>query len=168
MFVVGAAGQVNVKGQWTTQSGSMPINPVHAALMYNGKILVVAGSGNCPPTLAGCSTGPPFGPSNNSGAAVYDPVAGTFSPITASWDMFCNGMIVLPDGRPFVNGGVERPSYDPFYGTTESAIFDPSERLFGLVQPCEYLLESQHRADHLWQPRVWNIGAAASDAGQRV
>ena len=32
-----ATGQVNVKGQWTTQSGTMPLNPIHAALMSNGK-----------------------------------------------------------------------------------------------------------------------------------
>ena len=38
-------------GQWQTLSYLMPINPVHTALMPNGKVLVVAGSGNYPPNL---------------------------------------------------------------------------------------------------------------------
>jgi hypothetical protein len=43
-------GQTNVQGQWSTLPYSMPINPVHVALLSNGKVLVVAGSGNCPPS----------------------------------------------------------------------------------------------------------------------
>src|SRR5690348_13298592 len=94
-----AAGQVNVKGQWTTLATQMPINPVHVTLLYNGKILVVAGSGNCPPTQSGCPSGPPYGASNNSGAGLYDPLANTFTQFTLNWDMFCSSMVVLQDGR---------------------------------------------------------------------
>src|ERR1700722_18743577 len=66
-------GQAQTVGKWSTQSYTMPINPVHVALLYNGKILVVAGSGNCPPSQAGCPTGSPYGPANNSGALLLDP-----------------------------------------------------------------------------------------------
>src|ERR1700682_5154826 len=38
--------QANVKGSWQTLPNLMPINPVHAALLHNGKVLVVSGSGN--------------------------------------------------------------------------------------------------------------------------
>src|SRR5258708_4857548 len=41
-----AAGQANVQGQWQTLVTQAPINPVHIALMHNGKILDVSGSGN--------------------------------------------------------------------------------------------------------------------------
>jgi len=88
-----AFGQANVQGQWTTLPNLMPINPIHSTLMANGKILIVAGSGNCPPTLSGCPSGPPYGPSNASGAGVYDPVAKTFTQFTLNWDMFCNGIL---------------------------------------------------------------------------
>ena len=47
-----AFAQPSVQGQWNTLSQLMPINPVHVALMKNGKILVVSGSGNYPPNLA--------------------------------------------------------------------------------------------------------------------
>ena len=40
------AAQVNVQGQWDTVPALATINPVHMALMHNGKVLIVAGSGN--------------------------------------------------------------------------------------------------------------------------
>ena len=41
-----AHGQANVTGTWQTLPTLMPINPIHTALLSNGKILVVSGSGN--------------------------------------------------------------------------------------------------------------------------
>jgi hypothetical protein len=35
-------------GRWDTLPYVMPINPVHVALMHDGKVLVIAGSGNDP------------------------------------------------------------------------------------------------------------------------
>src|SRR5438309_2332483 len=43
--------QADVQGQWSTASYQIPINPIHSALLNNGKILVIAGSGNCPPSM---------------------------------------------------------------------------------------------------------------------
>ena len=40
--------QADVQGQWGTASYQLPINPVHVALLHNGKVLIVTGSGNCP------------------------------------------------------------------------------------------------------------------------
>src|SRR5438093_331345 len=40
-----AAEEVMAQGQWTTLPYLMPINPIHMALMHNGKVLIVAGSG---------------------------------------------------------------------------------------------------------------------------
>ena len=127
-FVPIVIGQANVQGQWSTLSYTMPINPIHAALLHNNKILVVTGSGNCPPSQSGCPSGPPFGPANGSGAILLDPVAGSITQFSVKWDMFCNGMIVLPDGRAFINGGTI--NYSPFEGALTSAIFDPSTNLF--------------------------------------
>ena len=128
LSTLGAMAQADVKGQWNTMSSTMTINPVHAALMHNGKILVVAGSGNCPPSQSGCPSGTPYGASNHSGATVFDPVAQTFNQLSLSWDMFCNSMTVLPDGRVFVNGGTI--VYDPFHGQLKSSIFDPATNSF--------------------------------------
>jgi hypothetical protein len=124
-----AVGQANVQGQWSTLSNTMPINPIHVALLTNGKLLVVAGSGNCPPSQSGCPSGPPYGPSNGSGALLLDPVTGqTISKFSLSWDMFCNAMVLLEDGRPFIAGGTIQ--YDPFYGQQQAATFDPLANTF--------------------------------------
>ena len=49
--------QVSVQGQWTTLPNTIPINPIHAALLPNVKVLVVTGSGNCPPLTDPNNTG---------------------------------------------------------------------------------------------------------------
>lgn len=115
-FLTSQAGaQANVQGQWTTLPTLMPINPVHVALLYTGKVLVVSGSGN----VAG---------NTNYQAGVWDPQTDTVTTQSISWDMFCNGMVVLSDGRPFVMGGTLQ--YDPFHGELKTAVYDPSTGIF--------------------------------------
>jgi hypothetical protein len=114
LFAVGlgipnAWGQPDRQGQWTTLTYTMPVNPVHAALLNTGQVLVIAGSGNALST--------------NYQAAVWDPVGGTITTRSLTWDMFCNGMVVLHDGRPLIDGGTLQ--YNPFLGLSKAAVFDP-------------------------------------------
>src|SRR6267143_2399580 len=95
--------QANVKGQWQTLPNLIPINPIHVALISNGKVLVVSGSGNV-------DNNPNFR------AGVYDPRTRTTTTQAVTWDMFCDGMIVLPDGRAFINGGI------PWHTTPTSVV----------------------------------------------
>jgi hypothetical protein len=140
--------QANVNGQWSALSTTMPVNPVHAALLSNGQVLVIGGSGNCPPSLSGCPSGPPYGASNGSGAALWDPVSGqTVAQFSLSWDMFCNGMALLQDGRALIDGGTIQ--YDPFYGQPQVAIFDPATNTFS---------NTQNMADGRWYPTVVTLG----------
>ncbi|HUS10895.1 MAG TPA: hypothetical protein VMZ30_10545 [Pyrinomonadaceae bacterium] len=96
-------------GQWETLPVLMPINPVHVALMRNRKVLVIAGSGNDPNN-------------KNFQAGVWDPQLQTINTFPLRWDMFCNGMVILPDGRPFVLGGTLK--YDDFLGEPRTSAFD--------------------------------------------
>ncbi len=132
LFAGTASGQADVQGQWSTLPYLMPINPIHVILLYNGKILVVNGSGNCPASQSGCPSGPPFGPNNSSGALLLDLNAGQTTSLTVNWDMFCNSMIAMSDGRAFINGG--NLAYDPFLGSKKSSIFDPANNTFTDVQ----------------------------------
>ena len=106
----------NLNGRWETVPFHMPINPVHAALMNTGKVLIISGSGNDPDN-------------KNLQAAIWDPKTSLIKTFAISWDMFCSGMVILPDGRPFVLGGTLK--YDPFLGETKTAIFDPVSETFG-------------------------------------
>src|ERR1700734_402872 len=71
-------------GLWSTVSQTMPVNPIHAALLHTGKILIVSGSGNCPPQLAGC----PQGPQYPQGAALLDLSNNNISTMPTTWDSF--------------------------------------------------------------------------------
>ena len=140
-------GQANVSGQWSTLPYLMPINPVHVALLSNAKVLVVAGSGNCPPSQSGCPSGPPYGPSNSSGALLWDPATGAITQFSVCWDMFCNGIVLLQDGRALIDGGTIQ--YDPFYGQPQVAAFDPATNTFTNVQ---------NMAHGRWYPTVLTLG----------
>ena len=120
--------QANVTGTWQTLTTTMPINPVHVALMHTGKVLVVSGSGNYPPDT-------------DYTAAIWDPANDTVTTMPITWDMFCNGMVVMPDGRPFVMGGTLQ--YDPFFGQQKTSAFDPVTETFA---------DQQSMADGRWYP----------------
>jgi len=83
-------------------------------------------------------------------AAVFDPATGIVTTQTVNWDMFCNGMVVLPDGRAFVNGGTLQ--YDPFHGQLRSAVYDPSTGQFTDVQ---------NMAHGRWYPTVTNLSSGS-------
>ena len=133
-FAPGALAQSNVQGQWQTLSYTMPINPVHAVLLNNGKVLIVSGSGNFPSN-------------KNFQAAIWDGTAGTVTTQPVTWDMFCNSMVVLPDGRPFVLGGTLQ--YDPFYGQARTSVFDPTTSQF---------TDQQSMAHGRWYPTGTVLG----------
>ena len=139
--------QSNVTGQWSTLPYVMPINPVHVALLSSGNILVVAGSGNCAPSQSGCPSGPPYGPPNNSGALLLNPVTGAITQFSLSWDMFCNGMVLLQDGTALIDGGTIQ--YDPFYGQPQASIFNPATNTF---------TNTANMADGRWYPNLTTLG----------
>jgi len=126
--------QAPIQGQWRTLPNTMPINPVHVALLRNGKVLVVSGSGN----VAG---------NTNFQAALWDPQTGAITTQPVAWDMFCNGMSVLPDGRPFVMGGTLQ--YDPFHGELRTSTYDPATNAF---------TDQQSMAHGRWYPTSTVLG----------
>jgi hypothetical protein len=132
-YVPAATAQASVQGKWQTLTAQMPINPVHAALLHNGQVLIVSGSGNLPTNT-------------NFQAAIFDPPSGTITTQPVNWDMFCNGMVVLSDGRAFVNGGTLQ--YDPFHGQLVSAVYDPATGQFTNVQ---------NMAHGRWYPTVTSL-----------
>jgi len=133
-----AHAQANVQGAWQTVSTQMLINPVHTALLSNGKILVVSGSGNYPAESV-------------FSVGVWDPATNTMTTQTQNWDMFCNGMIVLPDGRPFIMGG--NLQYDPFFGWNRTSIYNPAA-----VSPKPNFVDTEDMAHGRWYPTSTVLG----------
>jgi hypothetical protein len=117
-------------GSWTTLANGSPINPVHVALLHTGKVLIVSGSGNYPTNRV-------------LTAGLWDPVTQLVTTVPIAWDMFCNGMAILPDGRVLIVGGTLQ--YDPFFGEPRAAVFTPATSRFTDVAPM---------ADGRWYPTV--------------
>ncbi|HLK33739.1 MAG TPA: hypothetical protein VKT29_11655, partial [Terriglobales bacterium] len=144
-------------GQWSTLPYTMPINPIHAALLHTGKVLIVAGSGNDPNNAFPINTNPDYE------AAVWDPVAGKIVTQRVGWDMFCNGMSIMQDGRVLMNGGtatygalavVGGASDLPFTGLPNSSIFDPATESFTVADGPN----SGNTAHGRWYPTVTELG----------
>jgi len=144
-----AVSQNNVQGVWA-QVGAVPINPIHVALLPTGNVLVVAGSGNCSPSQSGCPSGPPYGPANGSGALLLNPKNGQIlKQFSSNWDMFCNAMVLLEDGRALIDGGTIQ--YDPFHGSPKASVFEPGTNQF---------TDIQSMAHGRWYPTLVTLGDA--------
>jgi hypothetical protein len=99
-------------GRWTTCQLPAGFNPVHASVLPDGTVLLMAGSGNYTPDFeAGRFQSYLFAP--DTCAATRLPTPG---------DLFCAGHANLPNGNVLVAGGTKR--YDPFYGLRTSYGYD--------------------------------------------
>lgn len=112
-------------GQWTVLDYNLPIRAVHSTVLKNGKVLLIAGSGNSVNNFA----------AGSFKASIWDPVANTFNTLDVPKDMFCAGHVTLPDGRVLIQGGTK--SYPTaanggadYGGLKDSWIFDPNTNLF--------------------------------------
>jgi hypothetical protein len=123
----------HVTGTWVTLPYQMPINPISATLLRDGKVLIVAGSeAHALNHSEGAET---------YRAAVWDPTGEDVSSIVVqnlTYDVFCSGTAVLPDGRPLVVGGTTAYGYSGdggFRGDSRASIFDPATGRFVQSQP---------------------------------
>ena len=112
----------HVSGTWTTLPYQMPINPISATVLHNGRVLLVAGSEN-------------DAANHSSGAAAYrnavwDPTGVDGSSVVVEqlyYDVFCSGTAQLPHGRTLIVGGSADYS---FTGDRRASIYDPLTGVF--------------------------------------
>ena len=141
------AGVACAKGAWQVLPFPSPVRAIHTVLMYNGKVLFVAGSGNDPDEFA----------AGTFESAVYDPVTGRFQVIPTPDDFFCAGHVQLADGNVLVLGGnkayqVAASGKNPghnYYGLATSYVFDPLTD--------KYIRENNLNQGH-WYPSATELG----------
>jgi fibronectin type 3 domain-containing protein len=133
----------HVTGQWMVLPYQMPINPISATLLRNGKVLIVSGSEN---DASNHSEG-----SESYRNAVWDPTGTTQASIAVQnidYDVFCSGTGVLPDGRALVVGGTS-DYVGAFKGDNRASIFDPATGKF---------VQSQSMANGRWYATATALG----------
>ena len=74
------------------------VNGIHSTLLYNGDVLIMAGSGN----------NQAFFNAGTFKTLLLNPVTMHEQLIPTPWDLFCAGHIELPDGNILVAGGTAR------------------------------------------------------------
>jgi hypothetical protein len=104
-------------GLWTKLSipSQYQINGIHATLLYNGDVLIMAGSGN----------NQSFFNAGTFKTLLLNPVTMQEKLIPTPWDLFCAGHIELPDGNILVAGGTSRyENLKPVYAAGSMTIMN--------------------------------------------
>ncbi|MET8974703.1 galactose oxidase-like domain-containing protein [Streptomyces sp. NPDC004539] len=105
-------------GSWSVLPTQNPVRSMHSVVLNNGKVLMIAGSGNSEEQFA----------AGTFTSAVYDPVNGTYKVIPTPKDMFCAGHVQLQDGRVLVMSGNKAypvAGGHGYEGFKDSYVFDP-------------------------------------------
>jgi hypothetical protein len=122
-----SAGDACTKGVWQVMPFTAPARAMHAVVLKNGNVLLVAGSGNDPAAFA----------AGSFTTALYQPATGTFVNVPTPADLFCSGHVQLADGRVLIMGGNKAyPSADGtvgYEGSNNSYIFDPATNSYARV-----------------------------------
>ncbi|BCJ58327.1 hypothetical protein Jiend_17490 [Micromonospora endophytica] len=117
-------GEECVKGKWEVMPFESPVRGIHSVVLHNGKVLLIAGSGNDPEAFA----------AGTFTTAVYDPADGSFTNVATPADLFCAGHVQLADGRVLVMGGnKDYPTADGtvgYKGLRDSFLFDPATNTY--------------------------------------
>ena len=97
---INAASYKRRYGHWSILSvpTGMRINAIHTIVLNSGKVLMLAGSGN---DIGNFDAG-------RFESLVWNPANNSFKKIATPYDMFCEGMAILPDGKVLIAGGTAR------------------------------------------------------------
>ena len=122
-----SAGVACTKGVWQVMPFNSPVRGIHAVVLKNGNVLLVAGSGNNPDAFA----------AGTFTTALYQPRTGTFINVPTPADLFCSGHVQLTDGRVLIMGGnKDYPAADGshgYKGLKVSYVFDPGTNSYQRV-----------------------------------
>ncbi|WP_028803034.1 galactose oxidase early set domain-containing protein [Streptomyces sp. 142MFCol3.1] len=129
-------------GRWTVLPTQNPVRSMHSVVLRNGKVLLIAGSGNSEENFA----------AGTFTSAVYDPANGTYEVIPTPKDMFCAGHVQLSDGRVLVMSGNKAfpvAGGHGYEGYKDSYVFDPDTETYS---------KTNDMNDGHWYPSATELG----------
>lgn len=101
-------------GSWTVLESPVGARSVHAILLQNGKVLIMAGSGNSRMEFE----------KGTFKSYLYDPVMNTWSELLTPKDVFCSGHVQLANGNVLILGGTSKYPEPPQPGHPPSTEYD--------------------------------------------
>ncbi|MEU5093365.1 galactose oxidase early set domain-containing protein [Streptomyces sp. NPDC020996] len=130
-------------GRWDVLPTQNPVRSMHSVVLNNGKVLLIAGSGNSEENFA----------AGTFTSAVYNPADGSYKIIPTPKDMFCAGHVQLQDGRVLVMSGNKAfPAADGshgYEGFKDSYVFDPVTETYSKTNDLN---------DGHWYPSATELG----------
>ncbi|MFD5635809.1 galactose oxidase-like domain-containing protein [Streptomyces sp. NPDC127077] len=129
-------------GRWTVLPTQNPVRSMHSVVLNNGKVLLIAGSGNSEENFA----------AGTFTSAVYNPATGSYKVIPTPKDMFCSGHVQLADGRVLVLSGNKAfpvAGGHGYEGYKESYLFDPVTETYSRTNDLN---------DGHWYPSATELG----------
>ena len=151
-------------GLWTELNipSQFRVNGIHSTLLYNGDVLIMAGSGN----------DQDFFNAGTFKTLLLNPATMRMKLIPTPWDVFCAGHIELPDGNILVAGGTARyENLNPVYagGSMTVMNYDTKEALTLAKGTVFIAPDGAHfkSAFPLRVPRA-TVGKAAADGANPV
>lgn len=130
-------------GSWSLNSTPAPVRAVHAALLPNGHVLLIQGSGNDPDIFA----------AGTFTSTDWDPVANTFTNVSTPYDMFCGGHASLPDGTLLVAGGTT-----DYPDTLQQTDYKGSDQAYRYDWKTRTYIAAPKLAEGHWYPTLVNRG----------
>jgi hypothetical protein len=124
-------------GRWTTCELPVGFNPVHASVLPDGTVLLMAGSGNSPEDFQ----------AGHLRSYIFTPDTCSTEEVPTPSDVFCSGHTSLANGNVLVAGGTGK--YDPYGGVRTSYEYDWVQRRFVPVAPM---------AHGRWYPSAIELG----------
>jgi hypothetical protein len=157
-----SAGAACTRGAWQVLGNNWGrVRAMHAVMLDNGKVLLIAGSGNDINEF-------------NAGTfktAIYDPARGSVTTVPTPADLFCSGHVQLPNGKVLVLGGNKAfPAADGshgYEGLNTSYIFNPVTNRYQKINN----LNGGHwypSATELGNGDIISFGGLAADSGGSV
>lgn len=129
-------------GKWTVLPTQNPVRSMHSVVLNNGKVLLIAGSGNSEENFA----------AGTFTSAVYNPATGSYKVIPTPKDMFCAGHVQLADGRVLVMSGNKAfpvAGGHGYEGYKDSYVFDPVTETYSKTNDLN---------DGHWYPSATELG----------
>jgi hypothetical protein len=147
--------EVPAPGSWQVMETPVRARSVHAILLQNGKVLVMAGSGNNREAFL----------KGEFKSYLYDPLTDEWKSLVTPNDVFCSGHVQLANGNVLIIGGTSGYPPPPEPGSPPSTKYkgENSSWIFNIAtdeyETVKSTVEKEHEAAKLGEPGPLLAGA---------